>query len=44
MFKDSLACIQKFVVSDDKIQVMWTAGNLVCWGCEALGLWDIGDV
>ena len=44
MFKDSLACIRKFVVSDDKIQVMWTVGDLVCWECEALGLWDIGDV
>ena len=30
MFKDSLACIGKFLESDDKIQVMWNVGDVVC--------------
>ena len=44
MFKDSLACIRKFVESDDKIRVMWNVGDVVCWKCGMLGLQDIGDV
>ena len=44
MFKDSLACIRKFFESDDKIQVVWNVGDVVCWVCGMLGLWDIGDV
>ena len=44
MFKDNLACIRKFVESDDEIRVMWNVGDVVCWGCEMLGLQDIGDV
>ena len=43
MFKDNLACIGKFVESDDKIRVMWNVGNVVCWEYGALGSWDIGD-
>ena len=38
MFKDNLACIQKFVESDNKIRVMWNAGGVVCLGCGMLGL------
>ena len=40
MFKDSLACIQNFVESDDKIQVIWNVGdvgNMEC--CVMLGCW-----
>ena len=44
MFKDSLAFVQKFVESDDKIRVMWNVGDVVCWECGMLGLWDVGDV
>ena len=55
MFKDSLACIRKFVESDDKIRFMWNIGDVVCWecgmlrfkgywGCGMLGMWDIWDV
>ena len=38
-FKDLLACMQKFVESDDKIKVMLNVGDVVClecgcWGCE----------
>ena len=44
MFKDSLACIRKCFESDDKIQVVWNVGDVVCWVCGMLGLWDIGDV
>ena len=44
MFKDSLPCIPKFVESDEKIQVMWNVGNVVCLECGMLGLWIIGDV
>ena len=45
MFKDSLACIQNFVESDDKIQVIWNVGdvgNMEC--CVMLGMFDVGDV
>ena len=44
MFKDSLACIRKFVECDDKIQAMRNFGAAVCWECGMLALWDIGDV
>ena len=44
MFKDNLACTWKFVESDDKIQVMWNVGDVVCWECGMLDLQDIGDV
>ena len=44
MFKDSLACIRKFVESDDKIRVMCNVGDVVCWVFGMLGLWDVGDV
>ena len=48
MFKENLACIRKFVESDDKIRVVWNVGDLVCCECGMLGLqelemWDIGD-
>ena len=42
--QDSFAFIRKFVESDDKIRDMWNVGDVVCWECEMLGLWDIGDV
>ena len=45
MFKDSLACIQNFVESDDKIQVIWNVGdvgNMEC--CVMLGMFDVDDV
>ena len=44
MFKESLPCIPKFVESDEKIQVMWNDGDVVCLECGMLGLWIIGDV
>ena len=39
MFKNSLACIQKFVESDDEIP-----SYVECWGCSMLGMWDVGVV
>ena len=44
MFKDNLACIRKFVESDDKIQVMWNVGNVVSWVYGILEMWDVEDV
>ena len=55
MFKGSLACIRKFVESDDEIRDMWNVGDIVCYGCVMLGfvrywecgmmrMWDVGDV
>ena len=44
MFKDNLESIQKFVESDDKIRVMWNVGDVVCWECGMLDLYDVGDV
>ena len=44
MFKDSLACIRKFVESDDEIRVMWNVGNTVCWEPGLFEMWDIRDV
>ena len=54
MFKDSLACIRKFVESDDKIRVManvgdimfgiWDIGFVGCWGSGMLAMRDVGDV
>ena len=55
MFKYSLAYIWKFVESDDKIRVMWNAGDVVLlgmWhvgfvrylGCGMLMMWDVGNV
>ena len=49
MLKGSLACIRKFVESDNEIRVMWNVGDIVCWrcvmmGCEMLGMWDVGNV
>ena len=50
MFKDSLACIQNFVESDDKIQFIWNVGDVgnmeccVMLGCWMLVMWDVGDV
>ena len=41
MFKDNLESIQKFVESDDKIPVV---GDVVCWECGMLDLYDVGDV
>ena len=41
MFKDSLACIQKFVESDDEIRVMWNVGDVTCWECGMLVMWDV---
>ena len=34
MFKDSLACIRKFVESDNTSYVE-------CWQCSVLGMWDV---
>ena len=44
MFKDSLACVRKFVESDGKIRVMWNVDDVACCKCGMLGLRDIGDV
>ena len=47
MFKDSPACVWKFVESDDKIRVIWHAGdvgNVISWVCGILEMWDVGDV
>ena len=44
MFKNSLACIHKFVESDDEIRVMCNIRDIVCWECGMLRLWDIWDV
>ena len=44
MFKDNLACIRKFVESDDKIQVMWKVGDAVCWVYGIFEMWDVEDV
>ena len=44
MLKDSLACFRKFPEIDDKIRVMMNVGDVVCWECGMLSLWDIGDV
>ena len=47
MFKDSPACVWKFVESDDKIRVIWHAGdvgNVISWVCMILEMWDVGDV
>ena len=44
MFKDNLAYIRKFDESDDKIQVMWTVGDVVSWVYGILEMWDVEDV
>ena len=44
MLKGSLACIRKFVESDNEIRVMWNVGDIVCWRCVMMGLWDVGDM
>ena len=44
MFKDNLACIRKFIKSDNKIRVIRDVGDVICWECGMLRLWDIRDV
>ena len=44
MFKDSLACIQKFVESNYEIRVIWNVGDIICWECGMFGILDVGDL
>ena len=44
MFKDSFACIQKFVESNDEIRVIWNVGHVACLGYWMLGMWHVGDL
>ena len=41
MFKNSLAYIRKFV---DEIRIMYIIGDIVCWECGMMGLWNVQDV
>ena len=44
MFKTSLACNRKFVESDYEMRVRCNIGDIVCWECGLLGLWNVRDV
>ena len=44
IFKGLLACIQRFVQSDNEIRVIRNIKDIVCWRCIMFGLWNVGDV